>query len=74
MGSSFRDTKHTRHIAQCYHYVRDNVANKRFIMCWIPRYLQMADSSTKQNPGPRHLFLTAMIQFIIKNHDLVQEG
>jgi hypothetical protein len=59
MGSSFKDMKHTRHIARRYEYVRDNVANKRSIMCWIPRDLQLADIGTKQTPGPRHIFLTS---------------
>jgi hypothetical protein len=74
MGSSFRDTKHTRHIARRYHYVRNNVETKRFIMCWITRDLQLADIGTKQTLGPRHTFLSTLILVPIKDHDLVQEG
>jgi hypothetical protein len=74
MGSFFRYTKLTRHIARRYHYVRNNVVNKRFIMCWIPRDLQLADIGTKQTTGPRHIFLSTLIQVLIKDHDVVQEG
>ncbi len=38
MGSSYRDTKHTRHIMRRYHYVRNEIVAKRFVFC-IPCYI-----------------------------------
>jgi hypothetical protein len=74
MGSSFRDTKHTRHIARRYHYVRNNVETKRFIMCWITHDLQLADIGTKQTPGPRHTFLSTLILVPIKDMTWSKRG
>jgi len=58
MGSSFRDTKHTRHILRRYHYVREGVTANRFQMFWIKTDDELADIGTKQTPGPRHSLLT----------------
>jgi transposase InsO family protein len=58
MGSSFRDTKHTRHILRRYHYVREGVAANRFQTFWIKTDEELADIGTKQTPGPRHTLLT----------------
>ena len=61
MGSSYRDTKHTRHIEMRYHYVRENIASNRFSMGWITSEFQAADIGTKITPGPRHKFLVELI-------------
>jgi hypothetical protein len=76
MGSNYRDTKHTRHILRRYHYVRENIANKRFSMEWITSEFQVADIGTKNNPGPRHKFLFDLIHISLKEDQptLIQEG
>jgi hypothetical protein len=75
MGTSFRDTKHTRHILRRFHYVREGINSNRFRMLWIQTLVQQADIGTKQNPGPRHKFLVDLILIVVK--DLItkiQEG
>jgi hypothetical protein len=57
MGSSYKDTKHTRHIMRRYHYVRNEIVAKRFSMNWISTEFMIHDIGTKQTPGPRHTFL-----------------
>jgi hypothetical protein len=76
MGSSYKDTKHTRHIMRRYHYVRENIAGNRFSMDWITTEFQLADIGTKQTPGPRHQFLIKLIHTEVKDgaKTLVQEG
>ena len=75
MGSSYKDTKHTRHIERRYHYVRENIANNRFSMGWITSEFQSADIGTKINPGPRHKFLVELIHIPIRDqHSQIQEG
>jgi hypothetical protein len=61
MGSSYRDTKHTRHIMRRYHYVRNEIAANRFTMKWIRTEFMISDIGTKQTPGPRHTFLMELI-------------
>jgi hypothetical protein len=57
IGTSFKDTKHTRHILRRYHYVRDAFNTKRFTPHWISQEFQLADIGTKNLGGPRHNFL-----------------
>ncbi len=52
MDSSYRDTKHTRHIMRRYHYVREGIASNRFAVKWIKTEVQLAEIGTKQTPGP----------------------
>ena len=47
MSKSFKDTKHTRHIARRYHYVREGEIEGRFKTYWIDNELQLADIGTK---------------------------
>jgi hypothetical protein len=75
MGNNFRDTKHTRHILRRYHYVREGVSSKRFNLLRLQTLVQLADISTKINPGPHHKFLVDLIHIVVK--DLItkiQEG
>jgi len=51
MGSNYKDTKHTRHILRRYHYVRENVANNRFLMGWIKTEVQVAARTSLQILG-----------------------
>jgi hypothetical protein len=75
MGSSYRDTKHTRHIMRRYHYVREGIASNRFAAKWITTTAQIADIGTKQTPGPRHLFLMELIHIKVKDQQRqIQEG
>jgi hypothetical protein len=78
MGANYKDTKHTRHIMRRYHYVRENIAAKRFTTQWIGTEFQISDIGTKLNDGPRHKTLMEMILIKVKdqsvNNTLVQEG
>jgi hypothetical protein len=75
MGDSYKDTKHTRHSLRRYHYVRESITSKRFVMKWIQTLHQLADIGTKNNPGPRHEYLVTLIHVIIKNlSNQIQEG
>jgi hypothetical protein len=75
MGSSYRDTKHTRHIMRRYHHVRNEIAAKRFNMQWIGTEFMISDIGTKQTPGPRHTFLVELIHIKVKDQrSLIQEG
>jgi hypothetical protein len=75
MGESYKDTKHTRHIMRRYHYVRECIASKQFVMKWIRTVAQIADIGTKNNPGPRHKTLVDLIHIQIKNpSSWIQEG
>jgi hypothetical protein len=47
MSKSFKDTKHTRHIARRYHYVREGETEGRFKTFWIDNTLQISDIGTK---------------------------
>jgi hypothetical protein len=75
MGSSYRDTKHTRHIMRRYHYVRNEIAANRLNMKWIGTEFMIGDIGTKQTPGPRHTFLVELIHIKVKDQrSLIQEG
>jgi len=75
MGSSYRDTKHTYHIMRRYHFVRNEIAAKRFEMRWISTEFMISDIGTKQLPGPRHTFLMELIHIKVKDQrSLIQEG
>jgi hypothetical protein len=78
MGASYKDTKHTRHILRRYHYVREGVNSKRFIMYWIDNSLQMADIGTKNNLGSKHQQLVEKVHVTIQdqqpNQPQIQEG
>jgi hypothetical protein len=75
MGSSYRDTKHTRHIMRRYHYVREGITSNRFAAKWITTTAQIADIGTKQTPGPRHSFLMELIHIKVKDQQRqIQEG
>jgi hypothetical protein len=76
MGANFKDTKHTRRIMRCYHYVRENIASNQFTAKWISNEIQIADIGTKLNDGPKHKMLTEMIMIKVEDQSkpLVQEG
>jgi hypothetical protein len=75
MGTSYCDTKHTRHIMRQYHYVREVIASNRFASKWISTVVQIANIGTKQTPGPRHTFLMELIHIKVKDQQRqIQEG
>lgn len=75
MSKSYKDTKHTRHIARHYHYVREGIISNRFEMHWICTEFQIADIGMKQMPGPRHNLLVNLIHVNVKDqHGLIQAG
>ena len=47
IGKSFKDTKHTRHIARRFHYVREGEQQGRFKIQYIDNSLQFSDIGTK---------------------------
>ena len=47
MGASFRNSKHTRHIMRCFHYVRSLVKDSILKLFWIPGEFQLSDILTK---------------------------
>ena len=47
MGSSFRDSKHTRHITRRWHYVREGSRDGKHVLVWIDGDLELADIGTK---------------------------
>jgi hypothetical protein len=73
IGSSFKDTKHIRHILRRYHYVRDTFNTNRFRTYWIPTEFELANIGTKNLPGPRHSFLRSLCLVPIQDSS-VQEG
>ena len=73
IGTSFKDTKHTRHILRRYHYVRENVDAGRFALHWILSAGQLADIGTKPLGGPTLEVLMKYL-FVIVPQELVQEG
>jgi hypothetical protein len=75
MESSYRDTKHKRHIMRHYHYVRNEIVANHFTMKWIGTEFMISDIGTKQTPGPRHTFLVELIHIKVKDQrSLIQEG
>jgi hypothetical protein len=75
MGESYKGTKHTRHIMQRYHYVRERIAANQFTMVWIKTEFQLADIGAKNNAGPMHTVLVELIHVQIKNpSSRIQEG
>ena len=51
MGRSFRDTKHTRHVARRYHFVRQGQHSGAHSLHWCNADLQLADVGTKNLDG-----------------------
>jgi len=47
IGSSFKDTKHTRHIMRRYHFVRSMLEKGFIILLWITTKGQLSDVGTK---------------------------
>ena len=47
MGSSFRDSKHTRHIERRFHYVCEGTKDLKHALHWLDANLQLADIGTK---------------------------
>jgi hypothetical protein len=47
IGSSFKDTKHTRHIMQWFHFVRSMIDKNFIVPLWITTKGQLADIGTK---------------------------
>jgi hypothetical protein len=75
MGNSYRDTKQTRHNMKRYHFVRNEIAARRFKTRWISTEFMISNIGTKQLPGPRHTFLMELINIKVKDQQsLIQEG
>ena len=46
MGSSFRDSKHTRHIERRFHYVHHRTKDLKHALHWLDADLQLVDIET----------------------------
>ena len=76
MGTSYKDTKHTRYIMRRYYYVRNEIAIGRLETKWIGTEYQVADLQTKQLPGPQFKTLVNLTHISVKDqhqHRLIQE-
>lgn len=65
IGSSFKDTKHTRHILRCFHYVRDVFNNNCLQPLWNLLEFELADIGLKNLPGPHHSFPISLCLVLI---------
>ena len=74
IGSSFKDTKHTRHIMRRFHFVR-SMLDKRFItLLWISTKGQLADVGTKVLGAETYSILLPICMSRISIEGSVQEG
>ena len=74
MGNGFKDTKHTRHIMDRYHFVREGVAKRTDRLVWVETERKLADNGTKQTPRPRRTFLVTIILVPLVMDSSAQEG
>jgi len=74
IGSSFKDTKHTRHIMRRYHFVQ-SMLEKGFVrLLWINTKGQLADIGTKIIGTESYSILLPICMSRISVEGSVQEG
>jgi hypothetical protein len=74
IGSSFKDTKHTRHIMRRYHFVRSMLEKSFIILLWINTKGQLADIGTKVLGTESYSVLLPICMSRISVEGSVQEG
>ena len=74
IGSSFCDTKHTRHIMRRYHFVRIILKKGFIILLWITTKGQLADIGTKILGNETYSILLPICMNRINIEGSVQEG
>jgi len=74
IGSSFRDTKHTRHIMRRYHFVRSMVEKGFIILLWITTKGQLVGIGTKILGSENYSVLLPICMSRINIEGSVQEG
>jgi len=74
IGSSFCDTKHTRHIMMRYHFVRSMLEKGFIILLWITTKGQLADIGTKILGNETYSILLPICMNRINIEGSVQEG
>jgi len=74
IGSSFKDTKHTRHIMRRYHFVRSMLEKGFIILLWINTKGQLADIGTKVLGTESYSVLLPICMSRISVEGSVQEG
>jgi hypothetical protein len=74
IGSSFRDTKHTRHIMRHYHFVRSMVEKGFIILLWITTKGRLADIGTKILGSENYSVLLPICMNRTNIEGSVQEG
>jgi hypothetical protein len=65
-------SERTKHVDIKYHYVQDEVQNKRIRLQWIPTSEQLADILTKSLGGPLHKQLRS--QLLVRVESQLQGG
>jgi len=74
IGSSFKDTKHTRHIMRRFHFVRSMLDKRFIILLWISTKGQLADIGTKVLGTETYSILLPICMSRISIEGSVQEG
>jgi hypothetical protein len=74
IGSSFKGTKHTRHIMRRYHFVRSMLEKGFIILLWITTKGQLADVGTKVLGTETHSVLLPICMSRINIEGSAQEG
>jgi hypothetical protein len=74
IGTSFKDTKHTRHIMRRYHFVRSMIDKNFIILLWISTKGQLADLGTKILGSETFLLMLPICLSQISVQGSVQEG
>jgi hypothetical protein len=74
IGTSFKVTKHTRHIMQRYHFVRCMIDKRFIIPLWIPTKGQLADIGTEVLGNESYLLMLPICLSQINVGGSVQKG
>jgi len=74
IGTSFKDTKHTRHIMRRYHFVRSMINKQFVILLWITTKGQLAYIGTKVLGTESYVLMLPICLSKISVEGSVQEG
>jgi hypothetical protein len=74
IGTSFKDTKHIRHIMRRYHFIRSMVDKQFIIPLWITTKGQLADIGTKILGNDTYLLMLPICMSKISVVGSIQEG
>jgi len=74
IGTSFKDTKHTRHIMRRYHFVRSMINKQFVILLWITTKGQLAYIGTKVLGTESYVLMLPICLSKISVEGSAQEG